>query len=218
MKWNVVRMKTVICCRPRETWKLEGIQKNELETEWIVLIIQFFPQKLPPNCLFGSVTTKMVVNSVFHVWYGKKHAQIQELPCLCLQPFYDRKLSFYPKIFDFRGGNSTCSSWLSCPGSFLRTDQSKKRGWSWSQSCKTQPTFLEIHSCWHRFPAWSSFFSSHRPILCTWEMFCLMSAQTVEIYYPSSSRGPWGMQSKTWLTNIGDPFVAIFVGEKKNHR
>lgn len=34
----------------------------------------------------------------------------------------------------------------------------QKRGWIWSQSCKTQPTFLEIHGCWHRFPARSSLF------------------------------------------------------------
>lgn len=51
--------------------------------------------------------------------------QIRELPCLCLQPFYDRKLSSYPKIFNLRGENSTRSSRVSCPGSFQWTDQSK---------------------------------------------------------------------------------------------
>lgn len=34
----------------------------------------------------------------------------------------------------------------------------QKRGWRRSQSCKTQPTFLEIHGCWHGFCAPSSLF------------------------------------------------------------
>lgn len=136
----------------------------------------------------------------------------------------------------------------------------QKRGWCCSQSCKTQPTFLEIHGCWHRFPAWSRFFSSHRQIPCTSEIFCLMfffflpyfriafatpnppinltlcylyrdlraqcvttvefagSAQTVDIYNPPSSQEPWRMQTKTRLTNTGDPFVVIIVSNKKIHR
>lgn len=51
--------------------------------------------------------------------------QIRWLPCLCLQPFYDQKLSSNPKIFDLRGENWTHSSRVSCPGSFRWTDQSK---------------------------------------------------------------------------------------------
>lgn len=49
---------------------LEGIQKNELDTERVdVLIIQFFPQELPTPRWFSSVTTKMLVDWVVQVWY-----------------------------------------------------------------------------------------------------------------------------------------------------
>lgn len=38
---------------------------------------------------------------------------------------------------------------------------SPKVGLELKLGCKTQPTFLEIHGCWHRFSARSSFFPPH---------------------------------------------------------
>lgn len=162
--------------------------------------------------------------------------QIRELPCLCLQPFYDRKLCSYPKIFDLRGENSTRSSWVSCPGSFQWTDQSKNRAGAEARAIKlsqhswrytvTGTDFLcEAVFSPHtgRFCALEKCFASCYFFFCpTFELLlqpqipqsiwsCVIyteiqelsmiqqhvefegSAQTVDIYNPSSSREPWRM-------------------------
>lgn len=189
----------------------------------------------------------------------KSKVQIRLVPCLCLQPFYIQKLSSYPKIFDLRGENSTHSSWVSCPGSFRWTNQSKNGAKAAARAVKLSQhswrytvagtDFLHeagfsphtgrfralqkyFASCFFFLPYFRIAFATPNPPInltlcylyrdlraqCVTTVEFAGSAQTVDIYNPPSSQEPWRMQTKTRLTNTGDPFVVIIVSNKKIHR
>lgn len=83
-------------------------------------------------------------------------------------------LPSYPTIFDLRGENSTRSSREFCPSSFQWTSQSKNGAGGEARAVKLSQHSWRYTVVGTDFVHQAVFFSSHRPIPCTWEMLCLM--------------------------------------------